>query len=837
MADWFTDLVEQESAAVIASQETAGKRALTDRATDQMLADATTGAEEDLRRQFASVIRSVQGLDGDIESAEHMLLAREWNAVATAAQRLELAQRPDHPGQLPGGGRIRQLVRFGTKALSPREAQSAAAMNLATARRAYEEARQARGVTDNELVKIPATRRADIVAALTTDLRSALAIRINAAIDRELEASYERVFSYSGKAELGDPLALAAQPVDTEAFRRLAYLIKDVGSATIGVAGPRGSGKSTLLRQFATTIKDGTRTRRWGLYVPAPARYDARDFLLYLFARLCAEVLGPARTRQVEDGLSSSSPAAAARIALPAAGLAVLAAMALTCWGLVVGLSAARLGESPARMTDLLIACCSSIVALISTAAMLLFGRAQVLTEPGGIAVAFHEPVISGRMRAVLLALAVLATVVAVALFGLLPLGVAPQPAYLAAGALGAAGLAVVSALRLVRGNVVAPTHDGLGTPVWFSEPLYDYAAQWYAKVKFQQTFTTGWSGTITAGAAPFPQLQGGLSGSSEVSALAMPIPEIVERVKEFITVIALNSERWEDELEQPTPVVIGIDEIDKIDDPADAQSFFNQIKGLFGDTSAIFLISISDDAMAAFERRGLPFRDTFDSSLSSVVTLSYLTRAQARKLIGSRLLGVQEPVADLLYVLSGGLARDLVRLIRRAVEARQDGKTDLDPLLLTLISAEADAKRSAVLARARSTAPCPARKKLLDWAGEDSAPADPVSYYVGLLGSAGTLLAAGCPAGCPGDQNADPDSCPAREIGAFLGWLGTTGQIFTTAVSRNDFLAGEAPGDLRSFERLARIRQDFPLGAAYVLPEITASRTSWALPAVPGLL
>jgi hypothetical protein len=50
---------------------------------------------------------------------------------------------------------------------------------------------------------------------------------------------------------------------------------------------------------------------------------------------------------------------------------------------------------------------------------------------------------------------------------------------------------------------------------------------------------------------------------------------------------------------------VIGIDEVDKIEDPAEARAFFNQIKGLFGDASCLFLISISDDAMAAFERRG----------------------------------------------------------------------------------------------------------------------------------------------------------------------------------------------------------------------------------------
>src|ERR1700733_11516655 len=120
---------------------------------------------------------------------------------------------------------------------------------------------------------------------------------------------------------------------------------------------------------------------------------------------------------------------------------------------------------------------------------------------------------------------------------------------------------------------------------------------------------------------------------------------------------------------ERSVPVVIGIDEVDKIEDPRTAQAFFNQIKGLFGDTRCLFLISISDDAMAAYERRGLPLRDAFDSSLATVITLPYLTRQAARTLTGSRLVRITEPSADLLYVLSGGLPRELVRLIRRAVD------------------------------------------------------------------------------------------------------------------------------------------------------------------------
>src|ERR1700733_8902495 len=198
---------------------------------------------------------------------------------------------------------------------------------------------------------------------------------------------------------------------------------------------------------------------------------------------------------------------------------------------------------------------------------------------------------------------------------------------------------------------------------------------------------------------------------------------------------------------ERSVPVVIGIDEVDKIENPQAAQAFFNQIKGLFGDTKCLFLISISDDAMAAYERRGLPLRDAFDSSLSTVVTLSYLTRQEARTLIGSRLVRVTEPSADLLFVLSGGLPRELVRLIRRAVDLQRaysngsaadaEGTADqegvgsdqegeeykvaavpLDALAAALIADQVAAQRRAVLIRGRILEPCQARDPLLAWAG-----------------------------------------------------------------------------------------------------------------------
>jgi hypothetical protein len=240
---------------------------------------------------------------------------------------------------------------------------------------------------------------------------------------------------------------------------------------------------------------------------------------------------------------------------------------------------------------------------------------------------------------------------------------------------------------------------------------------------------------------------------------------------------------------------------------------------------------------MAAFERRGMPFRDAFDSSLSTVVTLSYLSRKEARVLTGSRLVGVQEPVADLLFVLSGGLPRDLVRLIRRAVEAKDMGKTHLHNLAIALIIAEIEAKKAAALVRARSAESCPAQAGLLTWAGtRQSNTADAQEYFSGLLTHALSLLDSACDgsahqAASVHSGAAETVTCSAAEMGAFNFWLASVGQVFATCSSLDDFQQGEAADGSKSFERLAEARQNSALGPDYVLAITRAVRTAWALP------
>jgi len=116
--------------------------------------------------------------------------------------------------------------------------------------------------------------------------------------------------------------------------------------------------------------------------------------------------------------------------------------------------------------------------------------------------------------------------------------------------------------------------------------------------------------------------------------------------------------------------VIIGIDELDKISDGDQAQRFVNELKAVLGVPYCHFLISVSDEAQAAFELRGLPLRDAFDSAFDEVIHVRYLRLSDSRLLLRRRVIGMSEPFVRLCHCLSGGLPRDLIRVARHVVLA-----------------------------------------------------------------------------------------------------------------------------------------------------------------------
>lgn len=186
-------------------------------------------------------------------------------------------------------------------------------------------------------------------------------------------------------------------------------------------------------------------------------------------------------------------------------------------------------------------------------------------------------------------------------------------------------------------------------------------ARQHLVRVRYLQTRTSGWSGAFGLASG-----SSGLSFSSSRAEQPLSYPEIVSEFRDFARAVAAEARRG------GSRVFIGIDELDKIGTPEQAERFLNEIKGIFGIPHVYFMVSVSDDALNAFERRGLPLRDAFDSSFDEIIEVTSLSYAESRRLLYRRIIGLTEPYVALCHCLSGGLARDLIRAARQVTRAAQ---------------------------------------------------------------------------------------------------------------------------------------------------------------------
>jgi len=108
--------------------------------------------------------------------------------------------------------------------------------------------------------------------------------------------------------------------------------------------------------------------------------------------------------------------------------------------------------------------------------------------------------------------------------------------------------------------------------------------------------------------------------------------------------------------------ITIAIDELDKFADPVQAHEFVNEVKTVFGVNSCVFLVSVSDDALASFERRGIPVRDALDSAFAAMIAVAPFSLRECYDWLDRRLAGLPSPFACLCYCFAAGVPRELER-------------------------------------------------------------------------------------------------------------------------------------------------------------------------------
>lgn len=131
-------------------------------------------------------------------------------------------------------------------------------------------------------------------------------------------------------------------------------------------------------------------------------------------------------------------------------------------------------------------------------------------------------------------------------------------------------------------------------------------------------------------------------------------------------------------------PIVVAIDELDKIHDPDDARKLLRDIKGIFEVAGVHFLVSVSREAQRTLDLGSIRGRDEFQSSFYAVVAMETRSPGECAELLWKRLGppapmetlepgAVQDEAARALGVLGEGNLREVTRLAQIALDELTD--------------------------------------------------------------------------------------------------------------------------------------------------------------------
>lgn len=542
--------------------------------------------------------------------------------------------------------------------------------------------------------------REDLVRALEMAVHSIFLTELNSAVEMHYGTSMVvRSLDRFKETLTKDKM------VKTVAFDELDVLMKRRNGGSFGVSGPRGVGKSTLIEFFTAADanpdgepSDPPQKPRLGIHVSAPVKYDRREFILHLHAELCRTILGDLSDAElpVVSGRGWSSRRTIGQLALLVAtfsgALLVLTGSAfLSYFARSFKESVDALGYTAIS----LLACAAMLMALflvnaLGFAATIFRVRSIVPTNDESLLLWMRK--LSTRRARVSLISSWAFTVTGVAgivIFSRASLAWADTWPLLAGLLTATLGMSVLYGVwyrtRMVHFDFV----DSRISRSRYSRKLTEDAIEQLKRIYYQQGFTSERSMSGKVGGTvkiPVALEVGGKEGAT-LSERELTYPEIVMGLKRFMTIIA-----------QEVDLVVAIDELDKMHNIDAVQEFLNEVKGVFGVSGCIFLVSVSEDAAASFERRGMPFRDVFDSSFDEIVTLERMGLNEARQILYGLLLGWTEPFVGLCYALSGGLPRDLHRSARLLVGGLQESsKIHLSTALSEIFHRECNARLRAV--------------------------------------------------------------------------------------------------------------------------------------------
>jgi hypothetical protein len=513
-----------------------------------------------------------------------------------------------------------------------------------------------------------------------------------------------RVTSAPGLAELSD----REQVITTDTLDELARLSQTMSTGSIGLSGPRGVGKTTLLRYFCDpslgVVADAGRqavvsSRDLHIMVSAPVEYDTRDFVLHLFERFCETVL-----QTSPDGGSRGTsvvPGARRRAKL---GFVLLGSL---LFGVGVALIVYVLLQSKhlPRLTKLDNYLAVVAIPVIVGAALLVW---QILMAPFERIRSRRKAGISNEASAWLTRIRYLQTLTK-GYSGTLHVG----------GDWGATTTQQFAELQLTLPELVDRFRDFAMRAImsrgsnpaesgWAPEDLEISARQRAARALLLNTISTALTERRLTSKLAKP-----LAAWSRNSLMRVNWSRrVLQRLQQLA--VSTRSPR----------AVIGIDEIDRMS-TASAERFLNEIKAIFGIRQCLYIVSVSDEALAMFEQRVLHGRSVFDSTFDEVARARELNFESCKQLLRRRIAGIPDVLIAFCQVMSGGLPRDLIRTARLVVDTCAGGEVKITKIVASVLSEQINILKNSLVSEMGGPNSKPAVESVLKYMIRDDWPGD----------------------------------------------------------------------------------------------------------------
>jgi hypothetical protein len=155
-------------------------------------------------------------------------------------------------------------------------------------------------------------------------------------------------------------------------------------------------------------------------------------------------------------------------------------------------------------------------------------------------------------------------------------------------------------------------------------------------------------------------------------------------------------------------PVVIGIDELDKVESPEAVRALLRDVKGIFEVAGVHFFVSVSEEAAAALHLGTVQTggRNEFNSSFYTVISLPPLDPDESKALLNARGFDIGTELAWALSLLAGGNPRELIRIAGLLVDQPGDNEPPTyDQAIIAVLLEEASAFLYEIIRNSRESA------------------------------------------------------------------------------------------------------------------------------------